>query len=88
MAVAAKVEQAGQAMLPIPDCLGSSDQLVHLERHWGELRSTLTSCAPVVGTTAPLSDEDQTEDVGSCPQAAAPRRPAAPQGGARSSHCS
>ena len=84
----AKVERAGQAMLPIPHYLGYSEHLVHSERHWGELRSALTSCAPVVGTGAPQSNEDQTVGVGSRLQAAVPHRPATPQGGACSSHCS
>ena len=78
MAVAAKVEKAGQTMLPIPHYLGYSKHLVHSERHWGELRSALTSCAPVVGTGAPQSNEDQTVGVGSRLQAAVPHRPAAP----------
>ena len=87
MAVAAKVEQAGQAMLPIPHYLGYSEHLVHSERHWGELRSALTSCAPAVDTAAPRLALDVTEDAVCRPEEVVPSLQVELQGGAPSKHC-
>ena len=88
MAVEAVVVLEALAILPILHYLDCSELLVHSVRHWEGLHSALTSYAPVAGTVAPLSDGDQTEDVGFSQVAVVPRRPAAPQEGVHSNHCS